>query len=297
MDPEADGAAGRRRPGLPRPAADRVAPAPAPDLVARRRIALGLRRAARGRGVIAGFVIRVPYTTIAPGEALSLPPLVHDRRRADVSRRRAATSGCCSCARPYHVNLWQYVRARLDPDIDLVKDAAVNPGKLTPRAAQRPGSAADGRREDVGDRGRAARPRATRSASSPDLIVSDLVPGPPRDQGAALGRRHPQRRRHNDHASRATSRAAIAKHKVGDDGRARHRARREAHDRCSVRSSRPSRVARSSACIVSPRFTFPVKVNVDTTGIGGPSAGSRDDAGDLRRPHARQPHRRRSASR
>lgn len=81
--------------------------------------------------IIAGFAIRVPYTTIAPGEALSLPSRVsvegaksYPDQRGDIRLLFVREAN--------HVNLWRYIQARLDSDIDLVKDTAVNPGSLTP---------------------------------------------------------------------------------------------------------------------------------------------------------------------
>jgi len=90
------------------------------------RVAIGLA-AVLAAVTIAGLVVRVPYTTIAPGEALSLPPLVsvqgaktYPAPRGDIRLLFVREAN--------HVTLWQYVRARLDSDIDLAKDGAVNPG-------------------------------------------------------------------------------------------------------------------------------------------------------------------------
>jgi PDZ domain-containing protein len=73
--------------------------------------------------LIAGSVIRVPYTTLAPGGALDLAPRVSVTGtktypdRSDVMmlfvRERA------------HVNLWSWLQAKLDPNIDLVKQSTI----------------------------------------------------------------------------------------------------------------------------------------------------------------------------
>jgi PDZ domain-containing protein len=72
---------------------------------------------------LAGSVIRVPYTTLAPGGALDLAPRVSvtgSKTYADRSdvmmlfvRERA------------HVNLWSWLQAKLDPNIDLVKQSDI----------------------------------------------------------------------------------------------------------------------------------------------------------------------------
>jgi Lon-like protease len=76
--------------------------------------------------LIAGSVIRLPYTTLAPGGALDLAPRVSVTGtktypdRSDVMmlfvRERA------------HVNLWSWLQAKLDPDIDLVKQSDITGG-------------------------------------------------------------------------------------------------------------------------------------------------------------------------
>jgi Lon-like protease len=217
---------------------------------------------------VAGFVIRVPYTTIAPGEALSLPPRVsingapsYSEGRGDIRLLFVREAG--------HVNVWQYIRARLDSDIELVKDSAVNPGKLTPKQQNEQGL------QQMADAKAAATAVALRAAGykvgvSPGLTANDLVPDFPAIKVLQWG----------DIILTADGKkitkaedltAAITSHAVGSDvtlGITR------AGKPMSVRVPVSTESGRKIIGVtVSPRLTFPFQVKVDTTGIGGPSAG------------------------
>jgi len=217
---------------------------------------------------IAGFVIRVPYTTIAPGEALSL----RTRVKIDGSRSYPDDRGdirLLFVREASHVNLWQYVRARLDSDIDLVKDAAANPGKLTSTQYTDQGL------QQMADAKNDATVVALRAsghdvAIAPGLTVSDLSPDLPaikvlnwgdvilKADGKAV-----------TNASDLT--AAIAKDRVG--GYVTLDIKRGGEPK-TVRVPVAAQQGRKIiGVVVSPRFSFPLNVSVDTTGIGGPSAG------------------------
>ena len=81
---------------------------------------------------VAGSVIRVPYDTLAPGGTLNLETRVSVKgiktypAHGDVMllfvRERA------------HVNLWSWLQAKLDPDIDLVKQSNVTGGSTQQQA-------------------------------------------------------------------------------------------------------------------------------------------------------------------
>jgi PDZ domain-containing protein len=217
---------------------------------------------------IAGFVIRVPYTTIAPGEALSLPPRVtitgaksFSDNRGDIRLLFVREAG--------HVNLWQYVRARLDSDIEIVKDSAVNPGKLTPHQQNEQGL------QQMADAKAAATAVALRAAgfhvgTSPGLVVNDLVPDYPAIKVLEWG----------DVILTADKRkitkaedltAAISSHAPGQDVvLGITRAGKPMDVRVPVTTTNGRKLI---GVTVSPRLTFPFQVKVDTTGIGGPSAG------------------------
>jgi PDZ domain-containing protein len=236
------------------------------------RIALGVALVLVA-AVIAGFVIRVPYTTIAPGDALSLPPLVsvqgakaYPTPRGDIRLLFVRLA--------YHVNLWQYVRARLDSDIDLAKDGDINPGKLSPTQQ----NARD--LQEMADAKNAATEVALRAAGYkvsvlPGLTVSDLTPGMPAIDVLRWG----------DVVVSADGRkivaandlnTVIAKHEVGEQVSLvveRAGKRLSVAVRLGVFEDGPAKGRKGIGVALLPRFTSPVKVAVDTRDIGGPSAG------------------------
>jgi len=257
-------------------AADGARPEPAPEPPAetdRRRISWPARIAIAlavvlAAGGIAGFVIRVPYTTIAPGDALSLPPLVTVQGATTFSSERGDIR-LLFVREAYHVNLWQYVRARLDSEIDLAKDAAVNPANLSPSQQQDQGL------QQMADAKSAATAVALTAAGykvgiQPGLVVSDLVDKDPAIKVLNWGDIILTADGHTVTDAAALS-AAIAKHAVGTQvtlGVLRDGKQLTVHVGVTTDQGR-----RLIGVMVSPRFTFPLKVGVDTTGIGGPSAG------------------------
>ena len=219
-------------------------------------------------GVIAGFVVRVDYTTIAPGEALSLPPRVKIEGATTYPTTRGDLR-LLFVREAYHVNFWQYVRARLDSDIDLAKDAAVNPGSLTPKQQNDEGL------QQMADAKNSATAVALRAAGfkvkvQPGLTVSDLTPGYPAIKVLYWGDIILTADGHAVN-SRKDLTDAVGKHAVGSQitlGILR------AGKRLTVRSGVADLQGRRIIGVeVAVRFTFPFKVSVDTTGIGGPSAG------------------------
>lgn len=227
-------------------------------------------------GVIAGFVIRVPYTTIAPGEALSLPP------RITVNGAQSYPDGrgdirLLFVREANHVNFWQYLRARLDSDIDLARDADVNPGNLTGAQLNAQGL------EQMAQAKIAATVVAMQAAGykvkpAPGLRVNDLSPGMPAIDALQWGDViFTADGKKLDDATQLS--AAIDKHKVGDTVSLDV-------ERGGKRMTIPVKVAefpqppgsttpprKGIGVELVPRYTFPFSVNVDTTGIGGPSAG------------------------
>jgi PDZ domain-containing protein len=219
-------------------------------------------------GVIAGFVVRVDYTTIAPGEALSLPPLVSINGVKTYPTTRGDLR-LLFVREAYHVNFWQYVRARLDSDIDLAKDTAVNPGSLTPKQQNDEGL------QQMADAKNSATEVALRAGGfkvrvEPGLTVSDLSPGDPAIKVLYWG---DVIQTADGHAvnSRKDLTDAVAKHAVGSQiTLGILRAGKPLTVRSGVADDQGRRII---GVVVAVRFTFPFKVNVDTTGIGGPSAG------------------------
>jgi PDZ domain-containing protein len=73
--------------------------------------------------LIAGTVIRVPYTTLAPGGALDLAPRVSVTGTKSYSDRSDLMM--LFVQERAHINLWSLLQAKLDPDIDLVKQSNI----------------------------------------------------------------------------------------------------------------------------------------------------------------------------
>jgi PDZ domain-containing protein len=226
--------------------------------------------------IIAGFVVRVPYTTIAPGEALSLPPRVTVHGAQSFPNQRGDIR-LLFVREANNVNFWQYLRARLDSDIDLVRDADVNPGKLTAAQLNAQGL------EQMAEAKIAATVVAMRAAgykvkSAPGLRVNDLSPGMPAIDALQWGDviLSADGKAIDDPAQLS---AAIDKHKVGETVSLdvqRNGKRMTIPVKVAVFPQAPGSTSPPKKGIgveLVPRYEFPFSVGVDTTGIGGPSAG------------------------
>jgi len=222
--------------------------------------------------ILAGFVIRVPYTTLAPGDAVSLPPRITIDGAKTFDPR--GDIRLLFVREANHVNLWQYIRARLDSDIDIAKDADVNPGRLTPAQLN------DEALEQMSEAKNYATAVALRAAgfkvkAAPGLLVSDLTPGMPAIDAltwgdvilAVDGKEITDSNQLSD---------AIARHEVGESVSL-------LVERAGKKLTIPVKVGRFTddplkghkgiGVELAPRFSFPFAVHVDTTNIGGPSAG------------------------
>jgi PDZ domain-containing protein len=227
-------------------------------------------------GVIAGFVVRMPYTTIAPGEALSLPARVSVRGTQSFPDERGDIR-LLFVREANHVNFWQYLRARLDSDIDLARDADVNPGKLTAEQLNQQGL------EQMAQAKIAATMVAMRAAGydvkpAPGLRVHDLSPDMPAidalQWGDVIFSADGQPITKTEQLS-----AAIDEHKVGDSVTLdveRKGKRMTIPVKIGVFDQAPGSTSppkKGIGVVLVPRYKFPFSVSVDTTGIGGPSAG------------------------
>jgi PDZ domain-containing protein len=218
---------------------------------------------------LAGFLIHVPYSTISPGAAVELPPLIQVKGRVQTYPNDRGDIRLLFVRERNHINLWRYVQAKLDKDIDLFKEQQLNPDnrsqtQLNEQAAQQ-----------MADAKTAATKVALQYAGykvrfEDGVTVSDidetlpaakvLIPGDVilRADGKTIV-----------HPTDLT--AAIAKHKVGD---------KVSLD--ILHNGKPKTVLvpvgkdqgrKVIGILASPRYKFPFSVNVDTEGIGGPSAG------------------------
>jgi PDZ domain-containing secreted protein len=127
--------------------------------------------------IVAGFLIHVPYSTISPGEAVSLPPLV----TVDGAKTFSSSRGdirLLFVRERNNVSVWRYVQAHFDPDVDIVKDKVLNPQG---RSQQQLNGEAQ---QQMADAKTAATVVALSAAgfkvtAAPGLTVSDLEVGLP----------------------------------------------------------------------------------------------------------------------
>jgi PDZ domain-containing protein len=75
---------------------------------------------------VAGSVVRIPYDTLAPGGALDLQPRI--TVEGAPTYRSDGELMLLFVRERTRVNLWSWLQAKLDPDIDLVKQSDVNGG-------------------------------------------------------------------------------------------------------------------------------------------------------------------------
>jgi PDZ domain-containing protein len=218
--------------------------------------------------VIAGFVIHVPYSVISPGEAVPLTGLVKvegartfDTPRGDIRLLFVRERN--------HVSLWRYLQARLDSDSDIFKEKQLNPDSKSQKQLD----------QEAQDQMTQAKQAATKVAlEAAGYKVSSTI------KVASLADKTPAAKvlKPGDIIKTADGREIqtegelrnqIIKHKTGDDvvlG--------------IVRDGKPMMVKVGVAADESGRryigikdmtttFDSPVKISVDTAGIGGPSGG------------------------
>ena len=218
--------------------------------------------------VIAGFVIHVPYSVISPGEAVPLTGLVKvqgaqtfDKPRGDIRLLFVRERN--------HVSLWRYLQAKLDSDSDIFKEQQLNPDNKSQKQQD----------QEAQDQMTQAKQAATKVAlQAAGYKVNSTI------TVASLADKTPAAKvlRKGDIIKTADGREIqtegelrnqIIKHKVGDDvvlG--------------IIRDGKPMMVKVGVAADENGRryigikdmtttFDSPVKVSVDTAGIGGPSGG------------------------
>jgi PDZ domain-containing protein len=220
---------------------------------------------------LAGFWIRVPYSTIAPGAAVRL------NDKVDVEGTTAfPPDGAIELLfvrERSHVNLWRYLQAKLDNDIDLRRDEELNPSGDSRSELRQ--EAEQAMRDAKNAAAKVALERAGYTVPQDDgLVVSGLFDGLPAEKVLELG----------DIILRADGKVIernrdlteiIGDRTLGEqvellvlrDGK-RQTVRVDVGEDPDPQSDRLL-----IGVLVSPRFQFPVTIDVDTAGIGGPSAG------------------------
>ena len=224
--------------------------------------------------VIIGSAVRLPYYTISPGSAVNLLGDVSEKKpRISVDGAKAYPTDdqimLLFVRESARVNVWEWIQASVDPDIDLFKEAQFT-GGLDPEEV-RVESDADMARSQLAAKKLALEAAGytvpvgegvTVLAVSPSRPAADVlkqgdvllqVDGKPLDQPDSLSE-------------------AVKTHKAGDtvevvlerDGK---------QQTVQVPTVAGDDGKPVIGVYVSGRYDFPIDVKVDTSNIGGPSAG------------------------
>jgi Lon-like protease len=217
---------------------------------------------------VAGFMIHVPYSVISPGEAVPLTGLVKvegaqtfDKPRGDIRLLFVRERN--------HVSLWRYLQAKLDSDSDIFKEKQLNPDSKSQQQLD----------EEAQDQMTQAKQAATKVALeaagykvNSTVTVKSLAPDTPAAKVLKPGDIL-QTADGREIQTEGELRNQILKHKAGDEVTLG-----------IVRGGKPMMVKVGVAADQQGRryvgikdmtttFDSPVKVTVDTAGIGGPSGG------------------------
>ena len=220
---------------------------------------------------IAGFAIRVPYSTISPGEAVQLAPKVSVQGARSYLPNRGDIRLLFVRER-YRTNLWRFLFAHFDPNTDIIADQAINPDNQSPQRQNEEAA------QNMADAKVSATKVALEAAGYtvkriPGLTASEFVAGFPAEKVLDYG----------DVLLTADGRKllteqdlvlAVNRHQAGEQlslGITRNGKAMDVKVPIVKDPKSDRRVIGMS--LLSPRYQFPVKVNVDTSGIGGPSAG------------------------
>jgi PDZ domain-containing protein len=218
--------------------------------------------------VLAGFWVRLPYYTISPGGSLPVESRVsvtgartykpHGSIRLLYVRERA------------RVNVWRYLQAKLDPNIDLFKEKDFLQG-TTPEFQQALAEWDMTTAQIDAEKVALERLGYTVPLVTRGVMVAATIPHTPADgvlhkndvilavDGKAI-------------TPRSDLSAAIIKHRVGD--RVTLLVRRGGKNRTVVLRTQGGDKGRPMIGVfVDPVYRFPVKISIDTSDIGGPSAG------------------------
>jgi len=219
-------------------------------------------------GALAGFWIRLPYYTISPGGELPVQPRVkvtgartyppHGDVLLLFVRERA------------RVNVWRYVQAKLDSEIDLFKEqqftGGLSPAEIRVQAESDMANAQlDAKKVALDAVGYKV------GTAKRGVFVRQAFPRTP--AWSLL--------RHGDVILSADGKPLVAPDDLGKAVK-RHRAgeyvtlvvRRDGRDRTiRVRTKRDPQAGVIIGVEAGPVYQFPIDVSIDTSDIGGPSAG------------------------
>jgi PDZ domain-containing protein len=216
-------------------------------------------------GVLAGFIIRLPYFTISPGGELA----VQSRVKVDGAETFPAKGQVflLFVRERARINVWRYVQARLDPDIDLFKEKEFLQGS-TPEELNRQAKV------DMANSKLAATKVALEEVGYKVPIDGLTVQGTVKDLPAARVLRSKDVIVSIDGKQiRAVDDLSAAIKRTGPDAEVSLGVRRSGQLRTIRVGTRTSEGSTVIGVLITPRYDFPVKVSINTNDIGGPSAG------------------------
>jgi PDZ domain-containing protein len=224
--------------------------------------------------IIVGSAVRLPYYTISPGSAVNLlGDVSEDKPRITVDGADSYPTDdqimLLFVRESARVNVWEWIQASLDPDIDLFKEAQFT-GGLDPEEV-RVESDADMARSQL------AAKRLALEAAGYDVPVGDgvtvLAVAPSRPAADVLKPGDVLLEVDGQKLEAPDTLSEIVKtHKAGDtvevllerDGK---------QQTVEVPTEAGDDGSPIIGVYVSGRYDFPIDVDVDTSSIGGPSAG------------------------
>ena len=217
---------------------------------------------------MAGSLIRLPYATFSPGAALDLAPLVsaHGAR----SYSKSGDVMLLFVRERDNVNVWAWLQAELDSEIDIQKQSAVTGGSSEEESNA--AAISDMAQSQVSAKAAALTALGYKLTVAPGLVVTAVLPSKP--AGKAL--------RPGDQLLAADGHA-LTKPEDLSKWVVRHRPGTSVSLRI-LRDGRKQTVpvaiyydqhgkARRIGVLVMQTFRFPVRIDVDTRNISGPSAG------------------------
>jgi Lon-like protease len=219
-------------------------------------------------GAFAGFWVRLPYYTISPGGEVAINPRITVNGAREYTPKGEVL--LLFVRERARVNVWRYVQARLDPDIDLFPEQEFTSGR-SPEELKTEAQA------DMANSQIAAKKVALEAigydvppATEGVVVLATLSDTPAArvlERGDIILSVDGKPIRELDDLSNE-----ISKRKPGERVTLRVRQGDQEHD-VTLRTTRNREGRTIIGVSVTQRYDFPIDVEIDTSDIGGPSAG------------------------
>jgi PDZ domain-containing protein len=217
--------------------------------------------------VLAGFVIRLPYDTISPGAAIPVGPRITVTGAPTYPPKGSLS--LLFVREQVRVNVWRYLQAKFDPDIDLVKNSVLNGNASTAEVNAQ--AVADMASSQIVAKKLALETAGKKVTQEPGAVVLSVIDGYPVSgvlrQGDVITAidGHPVTS-FSDVSNR------MSKHKPGDNVAITYK-RGSTSETAHVQTRNDGQGRAVLGVLLFPNYSFPVNISIDTSDIGGPSAG------------------------